>query len=56
MYMMTDLESAIYLAWKAITERYPETHNLSYTEKQDYYRELIRRLQQMLPEGKEQKE
>lgn len=54
--MMTDLESAVYLAWMAITERYPETHNLSYDEKQAYYQELIGRLQQMLPEGKEQKE
>lgn len=54
--MMTDLESAVYLAWIAITERYPETHNLSYDEKQAYYRELMRMLQQMLPEGKEQKE
>lgn len=54
--MMTDLESAVYLEWMAITERYPETHNLSYDEKQAYYQELMGRLQQMLPEGKEQKE
>lgn len=46
--MMTELESAVYLAWTAIVERYPKTHDLSFDEKQEYYRELIRRLQQVL--------
>ena len=48
--MMTDLETAIFLAWRAITHRYPDA--LSFDEKQEYYRELFRRLQQILPEEK----
>ena len=51
--MMTELESAVYLAWTAIVERYPKTHDLSFDEKQEYYRELFRRLRQMLPEERE---
>lgn len=43
-YMMTDLETAIYLAWAAITERYPKTNNLSFDERQEYYTELMKRL------------
>lgn len=49
--MMTDLETAIFLAWRAITHHYPDV--LSFDEKQEYYRELFRRLRQMLPEERE---
>lgn len=47
--MMTNLETAVFLVMAAIIDRYPETCELTYTERQEYYRTIIRRLQEMLP-------
>lgn len=48
---MTDLEAAQFLAIKQITERW--TQDLTYEEKWELYRYIIRELQRMLPEEQE---
>ena len=53
---MTNLERAVYLATTAVVDRWPKDCELTIEEKWQYYREIIHRLEQMLPDGKEQKE
>lgn len=47
---MTNLEQAVYLAMSAIIERYPETCELTANEREKYYRELIVKLRELLPD------